>query len=109
MYNVSAQTTLKGVLFYENNNTNFTVWRYPEWKSWRFGAVTESLGESSGRRVDSKIKNQSDLMSAIGQQSKLYSILESLNKNNKGEDKNKLVSVETSTFMKERYGTSYEK
>ena len=50
---------------------------------------------------DSKIKNQSDLMSAIGQQSKLYSILESLNKNNKGEDKNKLVSVETSTFMKD--------
>ena len=50
---------------------------------------------------DSKIKNQSDLMSAVGQQSKLYSILESLNKNNKGEDKNKLVSVETSTFMKD--------
>ena len=50
---------------------------------------------------DSAIKNQSDLMGAVGQQSKLYSILESLNKNNKGEDKNKLVSVETSTFMKD--------
>ena len=50
---------------------------------------------------DSAIKNQSDLMGAVGQQSKLYLILESLNKNNKGEDKNKLVSAETNTFMKD--------
>ena len=50
---------------------------------------------------DGAIKNQSDLMGAVGQKSKLYSILESLSKNNKSEDKNKLVNVESSTFMKD--------
>ena len=48
---------------------------------------------------DGAIKNQSDLMGAVGQKSKLYSILESLNKNNKYEDKNKVDSISASEFL----------